>query len=108
MSVKNALKLFDGLAAELRAGRSEEARPLLEKLRALDARAVEDLLHRLELKRAEDKALVIGFQNALALPAMKKLAAERGALEKVRGLVLIPFCLQAAPCPHKIIWDSDN
>ena len=108
MAAAGAMGVFDKLVTALRSGPAGRAKPLFEKLRALESREVEKLLFQLDAQRAEDKSLVLGYQNALALEEMKKLVAARGGLDKVRGLALVPFCLQAVPCPHKIVWDSDN
>jgi len=108
MAKGKGLRLFDDLVGALGAGRAAEAGALYERLRALGPGEAEALLHELELRRAEDKALLLGFHNGRALEAMREMVGSRGSLRQVRGLVLIPFCLQAAPCPHKLIWDSDN
>ena len=108
MAKGKGLRLFDDLVGALGAGRAAQAGALYDRLRALGPGEAEDLLPELEFRRAEDKALLLGYHNGRALGAMGELVGSRGSLRAVRGLVLIPFCLQAEPCPHKLIWDSDN
>ena len=108
MAKDKGLRLFDDLVGALGAGRTAEAGALYDRLRALEPGSVEDLLHALDMKRAEDKALLLGYHNGRALAAMRELVGARGSLRATRGLVLVPFCLQAVSCPHKLVWDSDN